>query len=185
MLAACAPQPPPGRSSNPSLVVTTHVAGLDHLWDVAFTPNGAAMVYDERAGRIWAKPFPSGTPRLLGDVASLQTSPSFVVHGEGGLLGLAIDPAFDSNHFIYACYDTASDVRLVRFTTDLNSGSLAIDTPIVTGLPVNQASGRHLGCRPRFRPGTNPPQLFVGTGDSATDGASHRTCSHSAARCSA
>lgn len=31
-------------------------------------------------------------------------------------------------------------------------------------------SGRHSGCRPRFQPGTNPPQLYVGTGDSATNG---------------
>ena len=37
-------------------------------------------------------------------------------------------------------------------------------------MPVNTLIGRHSGCRPRFRPGTNPPQLFVGTGDSASDG---------------
>ena len=37
-------------------------------------------------------------------------------------------------------------------------------------MPVNTATGRHSGCRPRFRPGTSPPQLFIGTGDTATDG---------------
>ncbi len=35
---------------------------------------------------------------------------------------------------------------------------------------MNTAIGRHSGCRPRFRPGTSPAQLFVGTGDTATDG---------------
>ncbi len=39
-------------------------------------------------------------------------------------------------------------------------------TPIVTGIPHNDAAGgRHSGCRPRFAPGTS--ELFVGTGDAA------------------
>jgi glucose/arabinose dehydrogenase len=172
VLAACAPPPPAGRGPNPVLAVSSVVGGLDHVWDVGFTPDGNWMVYDERAGNVWARPFPSGAARLLGNVATLQSSPDFVVHGEGGLLGLAVDPAFASNHYLYACYDTQTDIRVVRFTvaSNLAAGSLAIDTAIVSGMPVNTTSGRHSGCRPRFRPGTNPPQLFVGTGDTATDG---------------
>ena len=166
VLSACIPNPPPGRGPNPNLTVSTVVSGLDHPWDIAFTPDDNWMIYDERAGSIWAKPFPTGAPVLLGTVSDV------VVHGEGGLLGLAVDPSFASNHFLYACYDSSSDVRVVRFTVagDLAAGSLAIDTAIVTGIPVNTASGLHSGCRPRFRPGTSPPQLFVGTGDSHTDG---------------
>jgi aldose sugar dehydrogenase len=91
------------------------------------------------------------------------------VHGEGGLLGLAVDPGFGiSNQFVYACYDTVVDIRVMRFTTDLSPNSLAVDGAVVFGMPVNTATGRHSGCRPRFRPGTN--QLFIGTGDTATDG---------------
>jgi glucose/arabinose dehydrogenase len=166
VLSACIPNPPPGRGPNPNLTVSTVVSGLDHPWDIAFTPDDNWMIYDERAGSIWAKPFPTGAPVLLGTVSDV------VVQGEGGLLGLAVDPSFASNHFLYACYDTSSDVRVVRFTVagDLAAGSLAIDTAIVTGIPVNTANGLHSGCRPRFRPGTSPPQLFVGTGDSHTDG---------------
>ena len=42
----------------------------------------------------------------------------------------------------------------------------------MTGSSYNSAAipgsnGRHSGCRPRFRPGTSPPQLYVGTGDAA------------------
>jgi glucose/arabinose dehydrogenase len=73
---------------------------------------------------------------------------------------------------VYACYDTSVDIRVVRFSvsTGLAAGTLEINTPIITGLPVNAGTGRHSGCRPRFRPGTSPPQLFVGTGDTASDG---------------
>jgi glucose/arabinose dehydrogenase len=168
--AACMP-PPAGRGPAPDLSISTVVGGLDHVWDIAFAP-GNWMVYDERNGNVWAKQLPSGTPRLLGSVAVLQTNPNFVALGEGGLLGLAVDPDFASNNFLYACYDTQADVRVVRFTVDANftASSLAIDTAIVTGMPVNVFIGRHSGCRTRFRPGTNPPQLFVGTGDTALDG---------------
>jgi glucose/arabinose dehydrogenase len=171
VLTACVPDPPPGRGPNPLLTVSTVVSGLDHAWDIAFTPDGNWMIYDERPGRIWAMQFPSGTPRLLGDVSALA-SPNLVVQGEGGLLGLAVDPSFASNHYVYACYDTTVDVRVERFTVanNLAAGTLAPNSPIVTGLPVNTASGRHSGCRPRFRPNTSPAQLFIGTGDTATDG---------------
>ncbi|HEY7104992.1 MAG TPA: PQQ-dependent sugar dehydrogenase [Acidimicrobiia bacterium] len=167
-VTACMP-PPAGRGPAPNYTVSTVVGGLDHVWDVAFAP-GNWMVYDERAGNMWAKQLPSGSPRLLGNLGALQASPAFVTQGEGGLLGLAIDPSFSSNHFLYACYDTTTDIRVVRFTVDPNftASSLAIDSPIVTGMAVNTSIGRHSGCRPRFRPASNPPQLFVGTGDTAT-----------------
>jgi aldose sugar dehydrogenase len=169
-LAAFAPSRPASSGPAPKLTVSTLITGLDHPWDLAFTPNGAAMVYDERAGRVWATPFPGIAPVLLGNLATLQTSPNFVALGEGGVLGLAIDPNFATNRYVYACYNTAVDIRVVRLTTNLTAGSLAIDTPIVTGMPVNTLNGRHSGCRLRFRPTTNPPQLFVGTGDTGSDG---------------
>jgi aldose sugar dehydrogenase len=164
VVTACVPDPPPGRGPNPTLTVSTIVSGLDHPWDIAFTPDGQWMIFDERAGRIWAKNLATGETRFLGGPGDV------VVHGEGGLLGLAVDPNFASNHFVYACYDTVADIRVVRFTTDLSPNSLAVNAGVVTGMPVNTATGRHSGCRPRFRPGTSPPQLFIGTGDTATDG---------------
>jgi glucose/arabinose dehydrogenase len=167
-VTACIPQPPPGRGPNPTLTVSSAVTGLDHPWDVAFASapgTGTWMIYTERFGRVSAKPLNSGAPVVLG-----QLGAPFVANGEGGLLGLAVDPEFSTNRFVYACYTTTSDVRLVRFrVSTFTAGALAFDGDVVTGMPVNP-SGRHSGCRPRFRPGTNPPQLFVGTGDSASNG---------------
>ena len=48
-LAACIPQPPPGRGPNPTLTVTDVIGGLDHPWDLAFTPDNW-LVFTERSG---------------------------------------------------------------------------------------------------------------------------------------
>jgi aldose sugar dehydrogenase len=165
--AACAPPPPPGRGPSPSLQISNVVTGLDHPWDLGFTSgsDGAWMVYTERGGRISARPMSGAAP-----VPLLQLEWPFVGTGEGGLLGLAVDPEFASNRYVYACYTTVADVRLSRYRVNsFTPGGLVVDAQVVTGMPVNP-SGRHSGCRPRFRPGTDPPQLFVGTGDSASDG---------------
>ena len=45
------------------MTVTPVVTGLDHVWDIGFTPDGT-MLYTERAGRISA--FVGGQKRLLG-----------------------------------------------------------------------------------------------------------------------
>ncbi|HEX5587649.1 MAG TPA: PQQ-dependent sugar dehydrogenase [Acidimicrobiia bacterium] len=173
VLAGCLAEPPAGRGTNPTLTTTTVVAGLDHPWDLAFppAPNDSWMLYTERGGKVSAKQLPNGAPVVLGQLGTgLAGTAGFVVTGEGGLLGLAVDPEFTTNHYVYACYDTTTDVRLARFTVNsFAPGALQHNSDIVTGIPVNP-SGRHSGCRPRFRPSSNPPQLFIGTGDSATDG---------------
>src|SRR4051794_37757898 len=65
--------------------VSTVVSGLDHPWDLAFLPNGN-MVFTERAGRVdlW-----TGTVKRV-----LATPADVRVAGEGGMLGLAVDPQF-------------------------------------------------------------------------------------------
>ncbi len=76
------------------MTVTPVVTGLDHVWDIGFTPDGT-MLYTERAGRISA--FVGGQKRLL--VAPIDV----VRQGEAGLMGMAIDPQFATNRFIYVC----------------------------------------------------------------------------------
>jgi hypothetical protein len=95
------------------------------------------------------------------------TPDDVVANGEGGMLGLEVDPAFATNGYVYVCMasglDGASDVRLVRFTLRTPNGNEVLRrTDIVTGMPYS--SGRHSGCRPRFGP---DGYLWVGTGDAA------------------
>jgi glucose/arabinose dehydrogenase len=151
--ASCAPPA--------TLTVTTVVGGLANPWDLGFTPDGS-LVYTERTGRIGAR---------VGDRDRVLAAPSDVVaQGEGGMLGLAVDPRFATNRLIYTCFMSnaggALDVRVVRWRVDAAFEGLTDRTDIVTGMPVNTAgqAGRHSGCRPRFGPDGN---LWVTTGDAA------------------
>ena len=148
VVAGCRPQPT-------TLTVTTAVGGLDHPWDIAFLPQGK-MIFTERAGRISS--WDGSTTRVLAAPTDVRVS------GEGGMLGLAIDPNYSSNKFIYTCLDsTASDVRVVRWKMNSAGTGLTSRKDIVTGIPANP-SGRHSGCRPRFGP---DGFLWIGTGDAA------------------
>jgi glucose/arabinose dehydrogenase len=91
------------------------------------------------------------------------------------MMGLAIDPAFGSNRYIYTCFASTlggpnNDVRLVRWKVNADFTGLTDRTDIVTGVPVNTTGelGRHSGCRPRF---DAAGRLYVGTGDAATGSA--------------
>jgi glucose/arabinose dehydrogenase len=149
------------RTPAPRLSVNrSYITGLDHPWDMAFIPNGT-MFFTERAGRIKA--------RLPGGAINLLATPSDVVQGgEGGMLGIAIDPGFAVNRYMYTCMTSnrgsSTDVRVVRWVVNSSVTGLSNRTDIVTG--INYSSGRHSGCRPRFKPGTL--HLYVGTGDAAT-----------------
>ena len=146
----------------PAMTVTTAVSDVDHPWDVGFA--GGTMIYTERPGRITA---------VVGGQKHLLAAPADVVNAsEAGMMGLAIDPDFATNRFIYTCFASTlggpnDDVRLVRWTVDAGFTTLTNRTDILTGAPVNTAGelGRHSGCRPRFGPGG---LLWVGTGDAAT-----------------
>jgi len=150
-LGSCVPAPP--------LTVTVVLSGLHRPWDLAFTPGGG-MVFTEKAGAIRIRMPGSGEVRTLADPVDA------IVMDEGGMMGVAVDPAFSSNRRIYTCFlsnaDGAPDVRVVRWRMNEGITTLTDRTDIVTGMPVS--SGRHSGCRPRFGP---DGRLWIGTGDAA------------------
>ncbi|HEX5615873.1 MAG TPA: PQQ-dependent sugar dehydrogenase [Acidimicrobiia bacterium] len=148
----------PGRVplvGTPKLAVTTVASGLSHVWDLGFLPDGA-IVFTQRAGSIDA---------LVGGVRRTLATPGDVVAGgEGGMLGLAIDPQFATNRHIYTCYNTAVDVRVVKWRVNAGVTALTRVGDLVSGIP-RSATGRHSGCRPRFGP---DGFLWIGTGDAAS-----------------
>lgn len=90
----------------PTYAIEPVVDGLDHPWDVAFSPSGELM-YTERSGKI---------SMVKNKVASQITTITDVkTGGEGGLMGMAVDSDFEKNRFIYTCYTASSDVRVVRW----------------------------------------------------------------------
>lgn len=149
VVAACTPPD--------DLRVTTVASNLNRPWDLAFTPDGT-MLFTEKVGRIDA--WIGGTKRVL------ATPSDVVVSGESGMMGLAVDPQFVTNRFVFACFSSnisgSTDIRLVRWKVDAGFTALTNRTDIITGIPYS--TGRHAGCRPRFGP---DGYLWVTTGDAA------------------
>jgi glucose/arabinose dehydrogenase len=125
-----------------------------HIWGIGFLPTGE-MLFTERRGAFQLVSG-SQTRELawVRDVAYI---------GEGGLMGMVVDPQFATNRYIYACFNTGRDVRVARWTLPADLTTLTQRTDIVTGIPANP-SGRHSGCAVAFGPDN---YLYIGTGDSA------------------
>ncbi len=122
--------------------VETWIKDLDIPWSLIFLPGGRALV-SERPGTIrWIK---NGT--LQGVYANIEVSQE----GEGGLLGLAADPAFPGRPYIYAMHTYAKDGvlfnRVIRLKDNGQTGTF--DRVIIDRLP----GGRfHDGGRIAFGP---------------------------------
>jgi glucose/arabinose dehydrogenase len=141
-----APQPGGSAEAGPVEVETTVVAaGLEAPWDLVFTPDGEALVSERDSSRL-------RSIDSSGNVEELQRLPENGT-GEGGLLGIALSPNYESDGYIYAYYTTDTDNRVTRFLLGEDP------EPILTGIPVLTY---HNGGRIAFGPDGN---LYVGTGD--------------------
>jgi len=134
-------------------VITT---GLDVPWALAFLPNGDLLI-TERIGKIklLEKGF-KNPAKLLYSVSDVKQI------GESGLHGIAIDPKFTENNFIYIYYTYSSDGqntlnRVVRFL--LKNGTLGEQKTIVDQIP---GALFHDGGRIKFGP---DGYLYIATGD--------------------
>lgn len=152
-----APSTQEGSEGVPRLERRVVLEGLSHVWDVDFLPDGTPL-FSERAGTI--SKIADGQKVVLHSIGNVY------VRGEGGLLGMTVDPNFAQNRFVYACYSTSQDVRVSRWRVNQDASKLSGQADIITGMPVNTSvfPGRHSGCRPRFGADGN---LWVGTGDTA------------------
>jgi aldose sugar dehydrogenase len=150
---------PPSSAGVPALDVAVVVDGLDHAWDVVQAPDGTLLV-DERPGGFTAV-LPDGSVREVdADFGDL------FARGETGLMGLTLDPAFGENRRLYSCQGVLDgSIEVIGWTVSADWASATrVADPLVGGLPLNERSGRHGGCRLRFTP---DGALLVGTGDTA------------------
>ena len=125
--------------------------GLEVPWDVAFLPDGRALV-TERPGRV----------RLLSRTGEVAAEPVAEIdveaRGEGGLMGLALDPDFGARRpFAYVMLTDDGEVRVQRMRWD--GERLEPDTVVLDGI---EAGPIHDSGRLRFGP---DERLHVTTGD--------------------
>jgi len=135
--------------------VETVAEQLQVPWALAIAPDGR-LFFTERPGTV----------RVIADGQLLpepviQFEAPFVQEGEGGLLGLSLDPAFAQNQFLYV-YHTYRDGdkiynRLLRLRESNNRA--VIDKILIDRIPGNRF---HNGGRIAFGP---DGYLYVTTGD--------------------
>ena len=136
--------------------LTAVAEGLEHPWSLAFLPNGDLLV-TERPGRL--RVIRQG--RL--DPQPVKGLPEVSTGGQGGLLDVALHPAFADNGLIYLSYAGASvrgrgtEVARARF-----DGGRLVDLETILEVRPRSSGGRHFGSRLAFAPdGT----LFVTAGE--------------------
>lgn len=185
LLASCATGPQQVQAPNlstttvqaPNLSATTVLSKLSNPWDMAFLPDGT-MFFTEKCKGLSVR-MPSGSVnRLLGmkDAQGYATTAGdLFCDGQAGMAGVAVDPNFASNRFVYV-YSTSSMAspstnRVIRFTVSPDAARLTDRKDIVTDIPYKVAksnhpfgdTGAHNGGRLRFGPGDG--LLYVTTGD--------------------
>lgn len=137
------------KKDKPTFVqVDTLVQNLENPWGMVFLPN-EDLVFGERTGKISLLKKDETSATLL-MTRSVEVS-------EGGLLGMAIDPDFGSNGYLYIYETVSGENRVVRLL--YNNGNLVQDAIILNGIP---SSYNHDGGALRFGP---DGYLYVGTGD--------------------
>ncbi|MDQ3719541.1 MAG: PQQ-dependent sugar dehydrogenase [Actinomycetota bacterium] len=134
--------------------VETVASGLEIPWDLAFLPDGGALV-TERPGRV----------RLLGADGRLRARVLATVEvddaGEGGLLGVVVDPRFERNRFVYLYRTTSSGNEVVRYR--MIRERLEEQAVVVRGI---RSGVIHDGGRMRFGPGG---ELYLTSGEAGQE----------------
>lgn len=131
------------------------VQGRMNVWDVVMLP-GKQLLFTERSGSV--NLYDNGKVKQVAAVSDVAA------RGEGGLMGMALDPQFGQNRYLYLCLNsTKQDIRVTRWKVANDLSSLSDRKDIITGMAANP-SGRHSGCRVAFGP---DGYLWTGTGDSA------------------
>jgi glucose/arabinose dehydrogenase len=152
-LAVAAPAAPADAAALSPRTVAT---GLRSPWDMAFLPDGRALITERDSGRV----------RMLSRSHRLARTPVGRIpvrhddNGENGLLGIAVDPQFRRNHFVYLyAVRSLTEGRLLRYT--LRGGRLRQQHVVFASIPAGKF---HNGGRVRFGP---DGFLYLSTGETA------------------
>ena len=143
-------QPPPGNFQLQPVVTSLHF------------PTSLSLAPD---GRVFVSEIFKGTIRIINPQWQLVSQPFCTIpisnptNGNQGVLGLALDPNFAANHYVYVFYTAGNPVRnrVVRYTE--SSGSCTQETPLLDGI---LAAFDHNSGILQFGP---DGKLYISTGD--------------------
>ncbi|MCY7314337.1 MAG: PQQ-dependent sugar dehydrogenase [Rubrivivax sp.] len=170
--------PPAGvQPTAPGLTHTPVLTKLESPWDMAFVANGT-MFFTEKCHGLSVRQTNGTVVKLLGmkDAKGYaSTASDLFCEGQAGMSGVAVDPNFASNRFIYV-YSASSltapgSNRLMRLKVNDAATAVSDRTDVVTDVPYKPGAsdhpfggpGAHNGGRVRFSPGDG--FLYLTTGD--------------------
>jgi glucose/arabinose dehydrogenase len=142
LLGATAAQAQITRSEAHDFRVVRLVEGLEHPWGLAFLPDGRMLV-TERPGRL----------RVIGrdgklDPQAISGLPQITVHGQGGLLDVALHPRFAENNLVYLSYAARGEGGVgTEVARGRLAGSRLEDVLVVFRQQPKGSSGNHFGSR--------------------------------------
>ncbi|MET3667687.1 PQQ-dependent sugar dehydrogenase [Caulobacter sp. 1776] len=149
----------PGLNSNTVGQYATLASGLDHPWGMTVLPSGEILL-TERAGRL----------RILGKDGKLSPAvaglPAVFAEGQGGLLDVALDPAYASNGLVYWSYAEAdggvNGTAVARGKLVLSAAPKLENVQVIWRQAPKMDSALHFGGRLVF---AKDGKLFITTGE--------------------
>ncbi|HEX8597388.1 MAG TPA: PQQ-dependent sugar dehydrogenase [Chloroflexia bacterium] len=138
------------------VISETVLPNMDRPIAMAFDPEGRLFYTEKVSGKV--RLFQNGVLQPAAVYTfSVQSA------NEQGLLGIALDPNFTTNHYIYVfytCGDCATlENRVVRFTETNGVGS---NVQLILSIPNDTTAQNHNGGNIHFGP---DGKLYVSTGD--------------------
>ncbi len=128
------------------------VENLEVPWAIAFLPDGSFVFTERNTGNVYH--YKDGETKNVGNLQSKWT-------GEGGLSGIAADPDFDNNRYLYVYYlydgryeENFNRVSRFEYKNELKNEKILIDE--IPGAEF------HNGGRMAFGPDN---KLYITTGD--------------------
>ncbi|WP_460945728.1 PQQ-dependent sugar dehydrogenase [Okibacterium endophyticum] len=153
---------PPSVSSAPTQTAQANLAlgepeelvtGLETPWGLTFLPDGSALISSSTTGEILRLPEGASEAETVGVVPGVEVS------AEGGLLGIAASPGFDSDRTVFAYVSSSQSNRAVALSIAEDFGSLTEERVLLDGI---RTADRHHGGRLEIGP---DGYLWIGTGD--------------------
>ncbi|WP_080682160.1 PQQ-dependent sugar dehydrogenase [Sorangium cellulosum] len=126
----------------------------DLPWGLVSLPDGTVLYSRRDADDIVQLNPSTGAKTSIGTVPNVAGT-----DGEGGLMGLAIAPTFETDGWLYIMHTSPTDNRIVRIKVVGNQLDTSTEQVLISGIPRNKY---HNGGRLRWGP---DGKLYATTGD--------------------